>query len=156
VTEVKPADRTAPVVFSGKTSDGATFSSTSHLGEVLVVNFWYATCGPCRVEAKDLQKLSAEFQGKGVQFIGVNTRDDAATANSFDTHFGVSYPSIMDADSTAAQLAFVGTYRPNATPTTIVLDKRGRVAARIEGPINDQPSTVETLITSTLAEGASS
>jgi len=155
VTEIKPADRKEAVPFSGKTEEGSTFSTAAHAGDVIVVNFWYAGCPPCRVEAKTLQKLSTQYAGKGVDFVGVNTRDDAASAKSFDTTFGVTYPSILDAQKGAVQLAFSGTYRPNATPTTIILDKQGRVAARIEGPINDQPSTVSTLIDSALAEGRS-
>jgi thiol-disulfide isomerase/thioredoxin len=155
VTEVKPDQRKAPVVFSGKTEDGTTFSSADHKGDVIVVNFWYAGCPPCRLEAKSLEKLNTQFAGRGVDFIGVNTRDDGPTAVSYDQRFGVSYPSILDAQDGAAQLAFSGTYRPNSTPTTIILDKQGRVAARIEGPVNDQPSTVSTLIDSALAEGAS-
>ncbi|GAA4163614.1 TlpA disulfide reductase family protein [Gryllotalpicola daejeonensis] len=152
VTEIKPADRKEPVTFSGKTEDGATFSSADHAGDVVVVNFWYAQCPPCRLEAKQLQKLATQYQGKGVDFVGVNTRDDVASAESFDSTFGVTYPSILDADGGKVQLAFSGTYRPNSTPTTVVLDRKGRVAARIEGPINDQPSTVSTLIDSALAE----
>ena len=150
VTEIKPAERKAPVVFSGKTEDGTTFSSSAHKGDVIVVNFWYAGCPPCRLEAKDLQKLSEQFQGKKVDFIGVNTRDDGPSAKSYDSTFGVTYPSILDADTGKVQLAFSGAYRPNSTPTTLVLDTEGRIAARIEGPINDQPSTVSTLIQSTL------
>lgn len=151
VTEIKPAARKAPVVFSGTTEDGTTFSSAAHKGDVLVVNFWYAGCPPCRLEAKDLQQLNEQFQGKGVDFIGVNTRDDGPSAKSYDSTFGITYPSILDADSGTVQLAFSGAYRPNSTPTTLILDKQGRIAARIEGPINDQPSTVSTLIQSTLA-----
>jgi peroxiredoxin len=154
VTEIKPAQRKQAISFTGPTDDGSTYSSSAHRGDVVVVNFWYAGCPPCRLEAKALEKISTEFSGQGVDFIGINTRDDAATSKSYDSRFGVTYPSILDADSGKAQLAFSGAYRPNATPTTIVLDKQGRVAARVEGPINDQPSTLETLIRSALGEGS--
>jgi thiol-disulfide isomerase/thioredoxin len=156
VTEVKPGDRKAPVEFSGTTEDGSTFSSSAHTGDVIVVNFWYAQCPPCRLEAKSLEKIVKNYAPKGVQFVGVNTRDDKSDAQAFDETFGVTYPSIIDAASGKAQLAFSGTYRPNATPTTIVLDKQGRVAARIEGPINDQPSTLTSLIDTALAESPAS
>jgi len=156
VTEIKPADRKDPVSFSGPTDQGGTFSTADHTGDVIVVNFWYAGCPPCRVEATALEKLSTQYAGKGVDFVGVNTRDDAASAVSYDKHFGVTYPSILDAQDGKVQLAFSGAYRPNATPTTLILDRKGRVAARIEGPVNDQPSTVSTLIDTALAEGSSS
>ncbi|GAA4171011.1 TlpA disulfide reductase family protein [Gryllotalpicola koreensis] len=155
VTEVKPADRKDPVTFSGKTTEGSTFSSSAHRGDVIVVNFWYAQCPPCRLEAKELQKIAAKYEPQGVDFIGINTRDDQPSAVSFDKTFGVTYPSILDADRGKAQLAFSGVYRPNSTPTTVILDRKGRVAARIEGPVTAQPSTVETLIDSVLAEASS-
>jgi thiol-disulfide isomerase/thioredoxin len=146
VTEVKAADRGKPVDFSGTTEDGSTFSSAAHRGDVMVVNFWYAACGPCRIEAKDLQMISTKYASKGVVFVGVNTRDTADTVKTYDSQFGVTYPSILDVNGGAVQLAFSGSLRPNATPTTLVLDAKGRVAARMEGPISDQPSTLETLI----------
>jgi len=151
VTEVQADKRDKPVVFEGTTEDGAKVTSSQYRGQVLVVNFWYAGCAPCRVEAPDLQKLSQEYQGKGASFLGVNTHDTAATAKSFEKTYGVTYPSILDVDSGSVQLAFSGALSPNATPTTLVLDKRGRVAARIEGPINDQPSTLDTLISDAIA-----
>lgn len=153
VTELKPSERGKPIDFSGKTDDGTTVSSVADRGDVIVVNFWYAGCPPCRAEADDLEKIYAQYKGKGVQFIGVNTRDDAAQAHTFDVTHGVTYPSILDADGGAVQLAFSGAMRPNATPTTLVLDKQGRISARIAGSIDDQPSTLTTLIDSALAEG---
>lgn len=152
VTELAAGHRDKAVTFSGATVDGSTFSSKQHLGEVLVVNFWYSSCAPCRVEASELQKLSEKYDGKGVQFVGVNTHDESGTAAAFEKNYGVTYPSILDVGSGSAQLAFSGAIHPNATPTTLVLDKQGRVAARIEGPITAQPSTLETLIGDAIAE----
>lgn len=151
VTEVQADKRGKPVAFEGTTEDGTKVTSAKYQGQVLVVNFWYAGCAPCRVEAPDLQKLSQKYQDKGASFLGVNTHDTAATAASFEKTYGVTYPSILDVDSGSVQLAFSGSLSPNATPTTLVLDKKGRVAARIEGPINDQPSTLDTLISDAIA-----
>lgn len=152
VTTIPLADRGAPVDFAGPTADGQRFSSSSDGGDVTVVNFWYAACSPCRVEAKDLESISEQYASKGVRFVGVNTRDAAANARSFDTTYGITYPSILDADSGSVQLAFSRSIPPKATPTTIVLDREGRVAARILGPVSEQPSTLTSLIDSTLAE----
>lgn len=153
VTEVAQGDRGAPVVFSGTTEHGKKVSSKDYLGQVLVVNFWWAGCAPCRIEASDLQKISTQFAGKGASFLGVNTRNQAQTALAYDKQFKVTYPSVLDAGTGAAQLAFSGSMQPGATPATMVLDQKGRIAARIEGPITDQPSTLETIISDTIAEG---
>ncbi|MGA1033366.1 MAG: TlpA family protein disulfide reductase, partial [Aquiluna sp.] len=105
-------------------------------GFVVVMNWWYAACAPCRAEAPDMAALSEEFADQGVQFVGVNVRDTAETALAFDRNFGITYPSIMDAQSGAVSLAFSGVVSPQAVPTTLVIDREGRVSARILGRID--------------------
>lgn len=148
--ELTPAQRDKPIEFSGPTVDGDELSSTDLLGEITVVNFWYAGCPPCRVEASDLAALSGELTD--VQFVGVNIFDDAAVASAFDEEFDIEYPSILDAKSSSVQLAFAGQVAPNAVPTTIVLDTEGRVAARISGIIRD-PSILRAMITTVQENG---
>lgn len=143
VTEVAVDQRTAPQAFAGPLVDGGEFDSAS-LDGVTLVNFWYAACPPCRVEAPVLAELHAEY-GDEVDFIGVNTRDGAAQAAAFEEQFGIEYPSILDDESAAAQLAFTGIVAPNAVPSTIVLDAEGRVAARVSGAVTDT-SILSTLL----------
>ena len=151
VTEIALADRGETIAFSGVTETGETVTSDALLGEVLVVNFWYASCAPCRAEASDLQNLNAQFENKGASFLGVNVRDQAPNAIAFNETYSVTYPSVLDVDTGAMQLAFSGSIPPNAVPTTLVLDAEGRVAARILGQVTS-PSILETLIQDTIAE----
>lgn len=153
VQEVAAADRGEPVTFGGETETGETWSSDDHLGEVVVVNFWYADCPPCRAEAADLQAINDEFSSQGATFVGVNVRNQAPTALAFAEEFGITYPSILDAATSEVQLAFAGDIAPNAVPTTLVLDKEGRIAARITGQVTE-PSILRTLVADALAEGA--
>jgi peroxiredoxin len=157
VTEIALSDRGQAVEFSGVTESGDPVTSADTLGEVLVVNFWYASCAPCRAEAADLQSLNAQFENDGASFLGVNVRDQAPNAIAFNETYGVTYPSVLDVDAGAMQLAFSGSIPPNAVPTTLVVDAQGRVAARILGQVTS-PSILETLIRDTIAEndGASS
>lgn len=134
--ELGPDEREGPISFSGPTVDGDTLSSDDLLGTVTVVNFWYAGCPPCRIEAPDLAALSAELAGE-VDFVGVNVYDEADVARVFEEENGIEYPSILDARTSAVQLAFSGQVAPNAVPTTLILDTEGRVAARISGLIQD-------------------
>jgi len=151
-TEVRLADRAAPVDFSGTLSDGTAITSADYRGSVTVVNFWYAECPPCRLEAKDLQAASEEHAPDGVKFLGVNTRDQAPNVDSFDATYGITYPSVLDVEDTSMQLAFAGTIAPNAVPATIVLDRQGRVASRVLGQID--PGVLRTLVSDTVAEPA--
>jgi thiol-disulfide isomerase/thioredoxin len=151
VTEIPEAERGEAISFAGTTEDGEAISSEDFAGEVLVVNFWYAACAPCRAEAPDLQELSAKYDGKGAQFIGVNVYDQPDTALSFNESYGITYPSIMDVQDGAVKLAFTGTVPPKAVPTTIVLDKEGRVSARILGQLKEA-SILGTLIRDVIEE----
>ena len=153
IVEIAPADRAEPISFAGSLDTGGEADSGQWLGNVVVVNFWYAACPPCRVEAPDLEAVHQQFTAAGVVFIGVNVRDSAPTASSFATEFGVTYPSILDVNEGTVQLAFAGDVPPAAVPTTIVLDRQGRVAARVLGQLTDA-SILESIIDDLLAEQA--
>ena len=151
ITEVPLAERGEPVAFEAETDAGDAVSSDDYAGEVLIVNFWYAACPPCRVEAPDLQDLSEEFEGDGVSFLGVNVRDQAETSFNTTKEWGITYPSVVDVNDGNMLLAYAGTVAPNAVPTTLVIDKQGRVAARYLGLV-ESPSILRTLIKDALAE----
>ena len=152
ITEITPGNRGEPIDFSGVTSQGDSVTSDQFLGHVLVVNFWYAGCAPCRAEAPELEQVYTETAPQGVNFVGVNVRDQAATVDTFNKRFGITYPSIIDQDG-GAQLAFAAQVPPNAVPTTLILDAKGRVAARILGQLKD-PSILSTLIKDISAESS--
>lgn len=152
VSSIPPSERTEPVQFAGETEFGDALSSADTIGSVTVVNFWYAGCPPCRAEAPDLVEAYDEFAPQGVQFLGVNTRDQEAQAIQFAEQYGIQYPSLMDvAAGRAVQQAFSGQVPLNAVPTTLVLDTEGRVAHRVIGQLAGA-SQLRTLITETLEE----
>ncbi len=135
---------TGPVTFSGKTSDGSTFSSKQYLGKVVVVNFWFAGCPPCRAEAPTLNALATKYAGD-VQFVGINVTDDSVTTAGFERTYKSTYPSIVDQEQGASvQLAFAASRPPKAVPSTFVLDRQGRVVARVVSLANE--SVLSTLI----------
>lgn len=149
--EVPPDQRGEPIVFSGTDERGDAVSSADLAGSVAVVNFWYAGCPPCRVEAPDLAAVAGEYTD--VDFLGVNTSDGADVALRFAEDNGIPYPSVLDAATASVQLAFAGSVPPNAVPTTIILDREGRVAGRISGLISDR-SILEAMLDRVLAESA--
>lgn len=150
VTEFASEQRPIFLPFSGETESGQMLDSEALAGQVVVMNWWYSACAPCRAEAPDLQALYEEYQDQGVQFVGVNVRDTSETALAFDRKFGISFPSIMDAQTGNVSLAFQGIVSPQAVPTTLVIDKQGKVASRILGRID--PSILRTLIETVVAE----
>jgi thiol-disulfide isomerase/thioredoxin len=143
VTEFALGSRPGFEAFAGTTESGQVLDSSAFEGNVIVMNWWYSACAPCRAEASDLAMLSVEFEDS-VQFVGVNVRDTAETALAFDRNFGIEYPSLIDAQSGQVSLAFTGVVSPQAVPTTIVIDRDGKVASRILGRI--EASILRTLI----------
>lgn len=144
-------ERGEPIVFAGETETGESLSSDALAGQVVLVNFWYASCGPCRTEAADLNDLYDEYAGDDVAFVGVDIRDTPAQAQSFLDDHDVLYPSIMDVGDNAVTLAFATPAPPTTTPTTYLLDKQGQVAARFTSAIQS-PSVVAAMIDELLAE----
>ncbi|MEQ1736618.1 MAG: TlpA disulfide reductase family protein [Rhodoglobus sp.] len=143
-------ERGEPIDFAGETESGETLSSADLAGQVVLINFWYASCGPCRTEVLDLNDMYDEYSGD-VAFVGVDIRDSAAQAQSFMDEFGVEYPSILDVSDNAVTLAFAAPAPPTTTPTTYLLDAEGRVAARFTSAIQS-PSVVAAMIDDLLAE----
>jgi len=142
VTEYPVANRGKSVTWSGPTETGGILSSTQLTGIPVVMNYWYAGCAPCRAEAPELLEISKQFPK--VQFVGVNVRDSAATAAAFNRNFKLTWSSIIDSQTGSVALAFTGIVTPAAVPTTLVIDKKGRVSARVLGRIDK--SILTTLI----------
>ena len=149
VLTVPVASRDDVGTWGGETVDGDDIDSAD-LDGVVVLNFWYAGCPPCRDEAGDLEEVAEEYADR-ITFLGVNIRDSGPTAASFEAEFGVTYDSILDATTRDVLLAFAGDVPPSAVPTTLVLDSEGRVAARIAGRI-PSPGTLADIIDDVLAE----
>jgi peroxiredoxin len=153
IVEIPRDQRGEPVEFAATTETGAEVTSADFAGDVLVVNFWYAACGPCRAEADDLEDAYTSFAGQDVAFLGINTLDSAAAAAAFAETYGITYPSAIASETPEIKLAFAEKTPIQATPTTLVLDAEGRVAARIIGQLPD-PSILKTLVRDTLAESS--
>jgi thiol-disulfide isomerase/thioredoxin len=117
----------APVAGDSLLAEGQPLSSAQFRGEVVVVNIWGSWCGPCRGEAPALEQVAAAAAPRGVQFLGVDVRDDRQAAADFVRSRGITYPSLFDPPGRS--LLVLSGYPRNAVPSTIVLDRQHRVAA---------------------------
>jgi thiol-disulfide isomerase/thioredoxin len=119
-----------PAVTGPALGSNKTISTQDYRGKVVVINVWGSWCPPCRKEAPDLQAASVETKNVA-QFIGITSKDyDPAPAEAFVRSFKITYPSIYD-PSGKALLAFAGELPPSAIPSTMIIDRQGRLAVRI-------------------------
>jgi thiol-disulfide isomerase/thioredoxin len=119
------------------------------VGGILVINVWASWCAPCRAEAPTLEQLSKTYAASGVQFVGLLTRDNDDAARAFERRFGITYPTIRGDKIIAS---FSSSLSPNAIPTTLVIDRKNRVAARLSGQVT--VSSLSEMINRVIAEGA--
>lgn len=151
IQQYAPDERESVEDFSGTLLDGGTIAADDLDGDVAVVNVWGSWCGPCRIEAPALRAVATAFADQGVQFLGLNVRDNDAAARTFEKRFEIPYPSIRSQDSPSASLAFAGQLSTTAVPMTVVLDRDRRIAARVVGQVSE--STLRGLVEDVLAEG---
>lgn len=128
------ADRRPGPVLEGRLlGSRERLSTAAYAGNVVVLNVWGHWCAPCRAEAPGLERTWRDTRARGVRFLGISTRQESEEAAlAFERTFEISYPSLVDEG--ALLLAFTGTLPPTAIPSTIVLDRQGRIAARFIGP----------------------
>lgn len=131
VATVGKGDRKAAPDLSGATIDGKQLDTSAFRGKVVVLNVWGSWCAPCRAEAPNLVQVAKETQGKGVQFIGINTRDTSTeSAVAFEKEFDVPYPSLYDPTGKLMLRFKKGTLNPQLIPSTLIIDRNGKIAAR--------------------------
>ncbi|HEX3822988.1 MAG TPA: TlpA disulfide reductase family protein [Mycobacteriales bacterium] len=128
----KAADRHMVGDVKGTTLQGKPLNLASYRGKVVIVDFWSDPCVPCHGEEPAMEQLAQADVSKGVQFVGIDERDNLSAGQAFEAQFHVTYPSIFDRYDSYV-LDFPGS-APPSTPSTIVLDPTGHIAAQIDGP----------------------
>jgi len=133
VESIAVADRRTTIRVQGTTLEGRPLDTQADRGQIVVLNTWGSWCPPCNAEAPDLQRVWQEQRDEGVKFVGIALREEPATGIAFQRKFGVTYPSVRwDGGKVLLQLKG----KAAAPPTTLVLDREGRLAARVSGKVD--------------------
>jgi len=123
--------------------DGGTWRMADHRGQVVLVNYWATWCGPCWEETPGLIRLSKELGPKGLAVVGVSIDEGGReTVQKFVDEFHVSYPVALLDRMSQMEYGMAG------VPTTILVDKNGRVAKTYVGAVRqaDFKTDVEVLL----------
>jgi thiol-disulfide isomerase/thioredoxin len=146
LTVIPPQERQQTIVIAGATADGTELSTAEMGGDIVVVNAWASWCAPCIEELPLLASAAEAYVDQGVTFLGLNSMDDPISAASL---LGSSpYRSINDRDG--AIIATIPGVPPRSLPSTVILDRQGRIAVRVIGPV--KPGQLEGVLETLLAE----
>ncbi|MFJ9520991.1 TlpA family protein disulfide reductase [Kitasatospora sp. NPDC101801] len=154
VDTVAVAARRAAPAIAGTDLSGRQTALSDYPGKVVVINIWGSWCTGCRAEAKGLEQVHQKYKDQDVQFLGINTSDaDVSNARRFEETNGITYPSLYDPDGTQLLKFPKGTFNPQTLPSTIVVDRQGRLAARTMNVVS--ADTLESMLAPVLAEAHS-
>ncbi len=123
---IPAAQRPLAPDISGTTLTGGHLDIARWRGHPVVINFWGSWCVPCRKEAPVLARVARETRFLGVRFAGVDIREEPSAGLAFERGYRIPYASISDPGDLVA--GRFGTKAPVATPSTYILDGRGRIA----------------------------
>jgi cytochrome c biogenesis protein CcmG/thiol:disulfide interchange protein DsbE len=122
----------APAVVLPELEGGSTAALADYRGRVVVLNYWASWCTPCRQESPLLERWHERISARGGTVLGVDSLDVTADARAFIRRFRLTYPMLRDRDGDTQKRFGVTGY-----PETLVVDRRGRIAALQRGPVDD-------------------
>jgi thiol-disulfide isomerase/thioredoxin len=108
--------------FSLASRGGGEVSLADLKGQVVMINFWASWCGPCRQEFPALDQIYAKYKPMGFTLVAINVESEKADAEKFLSATPASFPILFDPDNTVS-----GRYGVSAMPTTVLVDRQGRV-----------------------------
>jgi peroxiredoxin len=115
---------------------GNYVSLDSYRGEVVVLNFWATWCAPCRIEMPSFEKLYRRYRSKGVTILAITLdKNSENKIKSFVNEYGLSFPILLDEKGEVERL-----YPSMTIPFTYIIDRQGRIVARVDGAKNWESS----------------
>ncbi len=133
VSRIAINDRQQAPQLNGATLDGSHFALADFAGNLVVVNVWASWCEPCRTESPVLAGLERQMASQKVRFVGIDETDTTSSATRFVASTGSTYPQLVDSDGNLlGQLLLLP---QKGIPSTLILDRHGRMAARVIGPV---------------------
>jgi peroxiredoxin len=122
------ANKAAPNFSLKDVLQGKEYSLSQFKGKVVVINFFTFFCGPCRDEMPELNQIHNELKGKGLQMLGIALSSDPTQIRFLVKQLGLEYPVLIGNDKVSDAYGSIA-----VVPTTVIIDKEGNVAQRIEG-----------------------
>ena len=136
INEFKPQEGYLAPRFTLRNLKGNLEGIDDHLGKVIIINFWATWCTPCVKEMPSFENLYRRFRSKGLTILAVSLdKNSPSKVQEFVDKHKLSFPVLLDTDGGAEKL-----YPSFTIPFTYVVDKQGRVVARVDGAKNWESS----------------
>lgn len=148
ISRIAPRDRLLAPNLSGTTLAGSPFALGDVSGNVVVINVWASWCEPCRTESPALASLERRLASQEVRFVGIDETDTTKDAKRFVASVGATYPQLVDSEG--ALLRQLPLLPQKGIPSTLILDRHRRMAARVIGPATGEQ--IATLVSELLQE----
>ena len=130
--------------FRLKTLDGVTIDSKELIGKkIIVLRFQASYCKPCGKESTALARVAERYRDRDVEIVAIHVQDTATDARTFIRAHRVTYPVALD-----PRLSLGNRFGFKGTPFTVVIDRRGEIAARLtgEGAVRRLPALLDKLM----------
>ena len=134
--QFKPQEGYLAPRFSLRNLKGNLEGLDDHSGKVIIVNFWATWCVPCVKEMPSFESLYRRYRSQRLTLLAVSLdKGDSAKVQEFADKHKLSFPILLDTEGVAEKL-----YPSFSIPFTYVIDKQGRVVARVDGAKNWESS----------------
>jgi peroxiredoxin len=133
--------------FTLRQMSGPNLRLQEQRGQVVLVNFWATWCGPCREEMPHMNRLYEKYRASGFVLLGVNVDEDPRNAAGVASKLGLKFPVLLDTDKTVSRL-----YELATMPSTVLIDRDGRVRYVHRGYLSGTEATYEKQIRELLKE----
>jgi peroxiredoxin len=147
--QAAPAPGQSAPDFALRSVDGQNLRLREQRGHVVMLNFWATWCAPCREEMPQLSRLHDKYRSAGLVLLGVNVDDDTRNAAGVATKLGVKFPVLLDADKQVSKL-----YELSAMPSTVLIDRDGKLRYMHKGYREGYAQTYEQQIRELLKDGS--
>ena len=97
-------------------------------GNVVFLNFWATWCPPCIEEMPAMEKLHQELAKDGLVILAVDFQERPEQVKEFLTKHNLTFTALLDRDEKVSEL-----YQAWALPVSVIINKRGEIAARAMG-----------------------
>lgn len=109
--------------------DGRPVSLSEFRGKIVFINFWTTWCLACVIEMPSMEKLHQKFKDKDFVMVAINLQESAARVKQFYKQYQLTFTTLLDITGDVGAALGI-----NAIPTTLILDKNGRIIGKALGP----------------------